>query len=600
MRWSSRSTREALLAFALLAILILGGVTWGTIATLRLERSAHEARIEKEHQNKIAQARTRLDSVVGRVVQFEEARPVRDYTSYYSPSALFQADWTEAQSESFIQASPLVNAELESWIELHFQVSPDNDWQSPQLPDIYPSYDSSIPRPDPGMVVRTRDSIRALKSACVSYETLGTRLEKANATARRYESLAKGADHDTTKSLRPRRNLASRKPLFSPAPRFDRWTKTRTSQLPAEVCSWDGQVPGGAMTPVWLGCEGNPHHQLTFIRSVDWGGGPYFQGFAVDWESLKAVLLAEIEDLFPSADLLPVDDDTVSDIRRLLSKPFAEISVDPPVMTASSWTSTHLLLVVAWLAALAILGGVGVGIESLLALTERRTQFAYAVTHELRTPLTTLRLYTDMLVSGLVPDKDRDRYFVTLRDEAERLSDLVNGVLEYARVENRSVKLDIQETTVSTLLESIREHCGGRCDDAGKKLVLDVNGLGTSTIVTDAKLVRQVVTNLIDNACKHTRGAADPTITLRAHAQPGDKISLEVEDHGPGIDSSDRQHIFRPYRRARTGAPSSSGGIGLGLALAKSWARLLGGNLELAPDSGQGTCFRLTMPRSRK
>ena len=100
MRWSSRSTRGALLAYALLAILILGGVTWGTIATLRLERSAHKARLEKEHQNKIAQARTRLDGVVGRIVQYEEARPVRDYTSYYSPSALFQADWTEAQARA--------------------------------------------------------------------------------------------------------------------------------------------------------------------------------------------------------------------------------------------------------------------------------------------------------------------------------------------------------------------------------------------------------------------------------------------------------------------------------------------------------------------
>lgn len=588
MTFSSRNTRAALLAYALLAVLILGGVTWGTIATLKLER-------ERVARDTIDAALERIDRYLMPVIVREVVREYSEYNACRVPTRVHSLE-ADSEPGALVEVSPLYNANLAQWIQLHFQVSPDDRWQSPQIPQdcFWPPY---LPAPDESAMSMRREVLHGLRATCVSYDLLASRVTLANELRAQYEALATGDW------------------------RGDRWAQAQRAQLPPEVCEPARRAlrnlgqqsidPGderpvgvtpSTMTPVWLDCADHQSHQLAFIRSADMEGTKYYQGFLVDWEMLKEELLAQIADLLPEADLEPVEDAALASRNRPILLPNATVIAGSSSTASVPWTSTHLLLIVAWTAALAILGSVGVGIRSLLALAERRTQFAYAVTHELRTPLTTLRLYTDMLASGLVKKDDLNTYFQTLSTEAERLSDMVNGVLEYARVENRAVKLDLTSLTVSDLLESIRERCATRCDNAGKRLVVDANGLGPSSITTDPQLVRQVVANLVDNACKHTRGAQDPAIIVRAVAQHGDRIALDVEDRGPGISFADRQLIFRPFRRGRDSATRTSGGIGLGLALARSWSRLLEGHLELVTDHGRhtGTCFRLTIPRHHK
>ncbi len=101
--------------------------------------------------------------------------------------------------------------------------------------------------------------------------------------------------------------------------------------------------------------------------------------------------------------------------------------------------------------------------------------------------------------------------------------------------------------------------------------------------------------NLIDNACKYSRDAADRRIRLRARCEGG-LVVFDVEDRGPGVPPGERRAIFRSFRRGRT-ADVTAGGVGLGLALARRWAKLLGGNLTLMPAPAEGgACFRLTLP----
>src|SRR5262249_241795 len=159
----------------------------------------------------------------------------------------------------------------------------------------------------------------------------------------------------------------------------------------------------------------------------------------------------------------------------------------------------------------------GLGGWSLLDLSERRIQFVSAVTHELRTPLTTLRLYLDMLTAGLVrEEKQREEYLQTLHAESERLSRLVGNVLDFSRLENQQPRLIKGHGAVDGLLEQLRATWQGRCHDAGKELVVE-NGLGADAeLHTDVELVQQVLGNLIDNACKYSRGAADGHIWVRA------------------------------------------------------------------------------------
>src|SRR5262249_12779733 len=127
----------------------------------------------------------------------------------------------------------------------------------------------------------------------------------------------------------------------------------------------------------------------------------------------------------------------------------------------------------------------------------------------------------------------------------------------------------------------------------GKELVVEPAPEGT--INTDAGLLQQVLGNLIDNACKYSRSAPDPRIWLRAVVEPGGVV-FEVEDRGPGVPAAERRSIFRAFRRGRC-ADVAAGGVGLGLALARRWAQLLGGRLgaPACPAAG-GACFRVEVP----
>lgn len=626
MRWSTRSTRIALSAYVLLSVLILGGVTWGTLATLRLERGVADIRQANAFRDSVSNALNRMDNVLTPVVAREAARAFRDYIAYSHPSVAWRADGTELISEYLLEPSPLINQRLEPWILLHFQVNPiTGEWQSPQAPsDWWLPRDSTIPRAEPREAARCAALLAGLAEGH-SYESLAARVTAAQELAEQFERWSIGGHQDPDDPVRCISGICEKRYHRDFGWRVANQARMQTASLPQEACEprgvvladlWNMQpievdddlaevgVSVSAMTPVWLNPKDDGTEQLAFIRSAYVDGTELFQGFLVDWERLKEDLLARVQDDFGEMelDLVPIASANPGDVHRLMGAVPAAATVVRPVAGPSPWTKTHLLLGLVWLLALAILGSVGFGIQGLLALTERRTQFAYAITHELRTPLTTLRLYTDMLVDGLVPEGERDQYLRTLNTEAERLADLVNNVLEYARVERHAVQLDVKAVSVSELLESIREHCAARCERAGKKLVVQVDGLADTTIRTDPALVRQVVANLIDNACKHSADAADPTLTLRALSPRPDAICLDVEDHGKGIRPADKQLIFKPFRRGRNGNGQSNSGIGLGLALARNWARLLGGRLEAVPiqDGGEGSCFRLTIPLSRR
>jgi signal transduction histidine kinase len=219
-----------------------------------------------------------------------------------------------------------------------------------------------------------------------------------------------------------------------------------------------------------------------------------------------------------------------------------------------------------------------------------------AVTHELRTPLTTLRLYLDLLSSGLVHEEaQKAEYLTTLNAEADRLHRLIGNVLDFARLEKSRPAVEKRAAPVAGLLDQLRRNWQERCAAAGKELVVESHLPESAAVTTDPGLVEQVVGNLIDNAQKYSRDATDPRIVLRALAPDG-RLAIEVEDRGPGVTKGEKCRIFRPFRRGHD-ADVKAGGVGLGLALATRWAQLLGGRLSVgAGGDGIGACFRLELP----
>lgn len=341
-----------------------------------------------------------------------------------------------------------------------------------------------------------------------------------------------------------------------------------------------------------------PEQALVVARLVEVGGQQVCQGILLDWDKLRALLLEEVKDLFPEVTLEPVREQSPAFPERTMAA--LPVMMDPGPLNVGEMpllTPLRFGLMLAWSAAIVALGVVAAGGWALLDLSERRIRFVSTVTHELRTPLTTLRLYLDMLSSGMVKEEEaKNEYLHTLNIEADRLNRLIGNVLDFSRLENQRPQLEWEDVPVAEMLENVRSTWEQRCHDLGKELVVENACRESLSVHTDPRLVQQILANLIDNACKYSRDAEDSRIWLRATSDASGDVRFEVEDCGPGVAASKRRAIFRPFSRL-SGTDVVVGGVGLGLALAQRWARLLRGELQV--HSGQhsgGACFQLVLP----
>jgi two-component system OmpR family sensor kinase len=240
--------------------------------------------------------------------------------------------------------------------------------------------------------------------------------------------------------------------------------------------------------------------------------------------------------------------------------------------------------------------------EMAAALAEsrrREAEFLAAVSHELRTPITAIRGYLEALEEGAVRDEaGRAEALRVIRAETARLERLVRDVMDLARLDARQFRLAPRDADLAEVLrETARAH-GGQARDAGVAL---------ETVVpeplpcrTDPDRVRQVLTNLVENALRVTPPGGRVTLAGR-HVPDG--VVLEVSDTGPGIPPEHLPHVFeRSWLRAarRAEEPAEPGrlapGTGLGLAIVRELVVALGGRVEVSSDPGRGTTFRVALP----
>jgi signal transduction histidine kinase len=629
MRPFLRGKAGGLVAFLAIAGLVAGGLGWVTAAALRLERQQQNARVEKERADKLHLALWRLDGRVAPVLAREESRPYSHYVAVSVPSVILRPDGQAWPHGAVLAPSPLLHADVPDWMLLHFQADAEAGWESPQvlhgaLRRRLANPLSRVPltnvtdgrrrlleelerdfRPDVvvaaarerGAVADLRDTTSLPTSA--PWEPFLPNNNNDSAQGGQGQAAGKSEYHNRfEQQSRVQRDVNPPASKEMPDVALNNIWRNGAGWFSAEqgepIRGEQTDVRLSPLVPLWMG-EAGGKPRLMLARLVKVCDTEVCQGILLDWERLQQVLAHEIADLFPGARLEPVLPGTAADPERTMSTLRVQLVSDaePEPQPDPAWTPLRVGLALAWTASLVALVAVGLGGWSLLDLSERRIRFVSAVTHELRTPLTTLRLYLDMLTGGMVTDEaQKGEYLQTLNGEAERLNRLVGNVLDFSRLENQSPRLQKTPVTLATLLEGVKATWDGRCHDAGKELVVETVAPAEALVETDVGVVQQVVGNLIDNACKYSRGAADCRVWVRARGEGG-RLVLEVEDRGPGVPAAERRSIFRPFRRGK--GSDTVGGVGLGLALARRWASLLGGRLTLGAGAG-GACFRLELP----
>lgn len=254
---------------------------------------------------------------------------------------------------------------------------------------------------------------------------------------------------------------------------------------------------------------------------------------------------------------------------------------------SGGWTSTLMSL-----AALAV-GMVLMALYHLrraMHLTAMRSQFVTSVSHELRTPLAQIRMFAETLGYGRArSDEERNRFIAILHREAVRLSELVENVLQFARLDQRKEHLTF--ATVD-LRQEAEDAAVSLAPIAAAHAATIVNEVPPGALAwADRGAVRRIILNLLDNALKY--GPAGQTISIAAAAETG-RILLRVDDQGPGVPAGARETIFRAFERHAVG-PSSPTGSGIGLTIVRELVSALGGTVHVEDRPGGGARFVVTL-----
>jgi signal transduction histidine kinase len=213
------------------------------------------------------------------------------------------------------------------------------------------------------------------------------------------------------------------------------------------------------------------------------------------------------------------------------------------------------------------------------------------VSHELRTPLGALRAKLENLVDD-VERADRRTLEAMLR-QVERLGDLVAQLLDLSKLESGAVPLERSTFSAAVLLGQVADEWRTRAEIRDVRVETQVEP-SSLTIEGDEERLRQVVSNLVANAVRHSpRGGL---VQLQA-AEAGSAVRLEVADEGPGIPAADTERVFERFYRSDAARSAAEGGSGLGLAIARWIVDLHGGSIRVAPEQDEGCRLVVELPR---
>jgi two-component system phosphate regulon sensor histidine kinase PhoR len=222
-----------------------------------------------------------------------------------------------------------------------------------------------------------------------------------------------------------------------------------------------------------------------------------------------------------------------------------------------------------------------------------QTDFVNKVSHDLRTPLTSIRMFVETLQLGRLRDPLRQQEALEIvAEETERLSNLINRLLDWARMESGRRVYQLERQPIEPIVDAALQAFEAQLLHEPAELSRDV-AAGLPRVMADRSALVEAILNLLSNAHKYTGPVKRISLTARA---TGPTVFISVSDNGPGIARPEQKRIFQKFYRARDPLERSIEGSGLGLSMVKHIVDGHRGTISVSSDLGQGATFTIALP----
>jgi signal transduction histidine kinase len=224
-----------------------------------------------------------------------------------------------------------------------------------------------------------------------------------------------------------------------------------------------------------------------------------------------------------------------------------------------------------------------------------KRSFISSVSHELRTPLTSIKGYVDLLLLGAAGQVTEGQlsFLNVVKNNANRLMDLINDILEIGRIDEGKVQLHFEKARIEDLVADVMQTLRAEIDRKQMEAVVEIES-GLPEIVVDPRRLTQVIMNLVSNAVKYTFPKG--FIRVQASLNPAGMLQMDVIDNGVGLTPEQQKKLFQRFYRADNPLRTEAGGTGLGLSIAKSFVELHGGEMWVESEIGKGSTFSFIIP----